>query len=99
MPPVMPAGALPGVLLLVFSGIILVNGILLIVGTRIRPRRQGGLMLVYGAVMILVGVLMAATSVFAMQMAIVSALAMSGLGGLMVVSGIVMLAGRPMAGA
>jgi hypothetical protein len=97
MTPVSPAEFLPATLLLIFSGIILVNGILLIVGTRIGPRPQGGLMLAYGAIMILVGVLMAATSVFAMQMSIVSALAMFGLGGLMVVSGVVMFTGRPMA--
>ncbi|MEE9592485.1 MAG: hypothetical protein V3W28_02765 [Thermoplasmata archaeon] len=90
--------ALPSILLLVFSGIVLVNGILLIVGTRIGPRPQGGLMVAYGAIMVLVGVLMAATSVFAMQMAVVSALAMFGLGGLMVVSGFVMFTGRPTAG-
>lgn len=90
--------ALPSILLLVFSGIVLVHGILLIVGTRIGPRSQGGLMVVYGAIMVLVGVLMAATSVFPMQMAVVSALAMFGLGGLMVVSGFIMFAGRSMAG-
>ena len=53
-------------------------------------------MLLYGGLMVLVGWLMLGTNLFAMQMATVSAVAMFGLGGLMVVSGIVMIAGRPM---
>ena len=96
MSPVTPAGSLPAGLLLAFSGIVLVNGILLIGGMGIGPRPQGGLMLFYGGLMVLVGWLMLGTDLFAMQMANLSALAMFGLGGLMVVSGIVMIAGKPM---
>lgn len=95
----MPAASLPAVLLLIFSGIVLVNGILLIVGVGIRASHQGGLMLLYGGLMILVGALMAGTGLFAMQMADSSALAMFVLGGLMVVSGVVMVRRKPMAGA
>ncbi len=94
--PMLPAGSLPGWLLLVFSGVVLGNGILLIVGVGIAARPQGGLMLVYGGLMVLVGWLMLGTNLFAMQMANLSALSMFGLGGLMVVSGIVMVAGKPM---
>ncbi len=94
--PMMPAASLPALLLLGFSGIVLVNGILLIVGVGVAARPQGGLMLLYGGLMVLVGWLMLSTNLFAMQMATVSAVAMFGLGGLMVVSGIVMIAGRPM---
>ncbi|MFQ6013220.1 MAG: hypothetical protein ACE5LS_06215 [Thermoplasmata archaeon] len=97
-PPVVPAGSLPAVLLLIFGGIVLTNGILLLVGVGIGARPQGGLMLLYGILMVLVGALMAATNLFAMQMAAVSALAMFALGGLMVGSGVVMVAGRPTAG-
>ncbi|MEE9164090.1 MAG: hypothetical protein V3U17_04790 [Thermoplasmata archaeon] len=94
--PMMAAASLPALLLLGFSGIVLVNGILLIVGVGVAARPQGGLMLLYGGLMVLVGWLMLGTNLFAMQMATVSAVAMFGLGGLMVVSGIVMMAGRPM---
>ncbi|MFQ5552219.1 MAG: hypothetical protein ACE5EW_00600 [Thermoplasmata archaeon] len=99
MPPTMPAASLPAVLLLIFSGIVLVNGILLIVGLGIRASYQGGLMLLYGGLMILVGALMAATNLFAMQMAASSAVAMFILGGLMVVSGVIMTGRKTMAGA
>ncbi len=94
--PMMPVASLPALLLLAFSGVVLVNGILLIVGVGVTARPQGGLMLVYGGLMVVVGWLMLGTNLFAMQMATPSAVAMFGLGGLMVVSGIIMIAGRPM---
>ncbi|MEE9174163.1 MAG: hypothetical protein V3U30_04220 [Thermoplasmata archaeon] len=96
MNPMMPAGSLPAWLLLVFGGVVLGNGVLLLAGVGIAARPQGGLMLFYGGLMVLVGWLMLGTDLFAMQMANLSALAMFGLGGLMVVSGIVMVAGKPM---
>ncbi len=94
--PMMSAAALPALLLLGFSGVVLVNGILLIVGVGVAARPQGGLMLLYGGLMVLVGWLMLGTNLFAMQMANLSAAAMFGLGGLMLVSGVVMIAGRSM---
>lgn len=96
MNPMMPAGSLPAWLLLVFGGVVLGNGVLLLAGVGIAARPQGGLMLFYGGLMVLVGWLMLGTDLFAMQMATLSALAMFGLGGLMVVSGIAMVAGKPM---
>lgn len=98
MTPMMPTGSLPAWLLLIFSGVVLVNGILLIVGVGMAPRPQGGLMLLYGGLMVLVGWLMVGTDLFMMQMAGVSAVAMFGLGGLMLVSGGLTVAPRRMGG-
>ena len=51
----MAASPLPPTLLVVFSAVVLINGLLLIVGRGFAPRPQGGLMLLYGGLMILVG--------------------------------------------
>lgn len=98
VPPTMAVGSFPAVLLIVFSVIVLINGILLVVGRGISLRPQGALMLLYGGLMFLVGGLMVGTNLFAMEMAAFSAVAMFALGGLMVVSGLVMVAGKPMPG-
>ncbi|MFQ5918928.1 MAG: hypothetical protein ACE5I4_02625 [Thermoplasmata archaeon] len=99
MNPMVPGGSLPSLLLLVFSGVVLVNGILLMVGVGLTARPQGGLMLFYGGLMVLVGALMVGTNLFAMQMAALSAFAMFGLGGLMLISGGLMIGERRMGGA
>lgn len=100
MSPMTSAVSVPALLLLVLSGVVLVNGILLIVGVGVGSRPQGGLMVLYGGLMVLVGALMIGTSLFAMPMAVVSAsaAAMFGLGGLMAVSGAFMVARGPMTG-
>lgn len=97
--PTMMAGPLPSLLLFAFGAVVFVNGLFLIGGKAMAPRQQGGLMLLYGALMVVVGLLMAGTSLFAMPMATPSAVAMFVLGGLMVVSGSLMTAGKPMVGA
>lgn len=96
--PMTGVSPLPAVLLLVFSGLVLLNGLLLVLGWQVAPGMQGGLMILYGVLMVLAGALMAGTPLFAMQGAPLSAAAMFGLGGLMVVSGSLMAAGRSMDG-
>jgi hypothetical protein len=87
----------PAYLLMSFGILLLVNGTLLAFGVHIPMRAQGSGMIVYGVLMLIVGTLMAVTTVFAMQMGMLSALAMYLFGALMVVSGFLMVTQQPMA--
>lgn len=86
-----PASPLPAYGLLAFGALIVVNGGLLLARVGIPMRPQGGVMIGYGLLMVLVGALMGFTSTFAMEMAMVSSWLMYVFGGLMVLSGALML--------
>jgi uncharacterized membrane protein HdeD (DUF308 family) len=92
MPQMVRPDPTPALLLLSFGVLLLVNGTFLILGVSIPMRSQGGGMLLYGALMIVVGTLMAVTNLFPMTMGMLSAVVMYLFGGLMMVSGALMVA-------
>ncbi|MFQ5838487.1 MAG: hypothetical protein ACE5HJ_06865 [Thermoplasmata archaeon] len=91
MPPTARPDPVPAYLLLSLGILILVNGGLLVLRVEIPMRPQGVTMVVYGILMILVGTTMAFTSLFAMDMNMLSAIAMYVLGGLMIALGTLMV--------
>ncbi len=91
-----PMSQAASALLLALGGVVLINGVLLVLGVEIPAGPQGAAMIVYGILMIITGSSMVLTNLFTMAMSTASAVAMFLLGAAMVVSGGLMARGPGM---